>query len=162
MNYAGKRFCEPKAVSLFCQLYCYLPSCTPLIRCLNHPQAFSYDTQTILSVTVLSPQFSPICISPPNARFTLADPTPRLCPDAVGSAKGFPTWHRLSGHHPETIGWSSGNIKPSCLILPDAANRSGAERVQCNCLSQGVVINKTPSPYQPYAKSLLPHVNPIS
>ena len=47
------------------------------------------------------------------ARFTLADPTPRLCPDAVGSANvnGFPTRNRLSGPHQETIGRSSGNIK---------------------------------------------------
>ena len=63
------------------------------------------------------------------ARFTLADPTPRLCPDAVGSANAneFPTQHRLLGPHREVVG------------------RSGAERVQCNCLSEGVVINKTPS-----------------
>ena len=47
------------------------------------------------------------------ARFTLADPTPRLCPDAVGSANvnGFPTWNRLSGPHRETIRRSLGNIK---------------------------------------------------
>ena len=40
--------------------------------------------------------------SPVNARFTLADPTPRLCPDAVGSANvnGFPTRNRLSGPSP--------------------------------------------------------------
>ena len=68
-----------------------------------------------------------------DARFTLANPTPRLCPDVVGSANvnGFPTRLRLPGPYRETIG------------------RSGAERVQCNCLSEGVVINKTPSPYQP-------------
>ena len=43
----------------------------------------------------------------------LHDPTPRLCPDAVGSANlnGFPTRNRLSGPHRETIGRSSGNIK---------------------------------------------------
>ena len=47
------------------------------------------------------------------ARFTLADPTPRLCSDAVGSANvnGFPTRNRLSGPHGEAIGRSSGNIK---------------------------------------------------
>ena len=48
-----------------------------------------------------------------NACFTLADPTPRLCPDAVGSANvnRFPTRNRLSGPHQETIGRSnSGNV----------------------------------------------------
>ena len=67
-----------------------------------------------------------------NARFKLANPTPRLCPDAVGSANvnGFPTRHRLSEPHREGVG------------------RSGAERVQCSCLPGGVVINRTPSPYQ--------------
>ena len=48
-----------------------------------------------------------------NARFTLADPMPRLCPDAVGSANvnGLPTRNRPSGPHREAIGRSSGNIK---------------------------------------------------
>ena len=55
-----------------------------------------------------------------DARFTLADPTPRLC-----------------------------------LILPAATGRSGAERVQCNCLSEGVVINKTPLPYRPGSRTIL-------
>ena len=47
------------------------------------------------------------------ARFTLADPMPRLCPDAVGSANvnGLPTWNRPPGPHREAIGRSSGNIK---------------------------------------------------
>ena len=47
------------------------------------------------------------------ARFTLADPMPRLCPDAVGSANvnGLPTRNRPSGPHREAIGRSSGNIK---------------------------------------------------
>ena len=47
------------------------------------------------------------------ACFTLADPTPRLCPDAVGSANvnGFPTRDRLSGPHREAIGISASNIK---------------------------------------------------
>ena len=47
-----------------------------------------------------------------------------------------------SGDHPEVVRQYS-----TCLILHDAAGRSGAERVQCNCLSEGVVINKTPSLY---------------
>ena len=49
----------------------------------------------------------------PYARFTLADPMPRLCPDAVGSANvnGLPTRNRPSGPHREAIGRSSGNIK---------------------------------------------------
>ena len=40
------------------------------------------------------------------ARFTLADPMPRLCPDAVGSANvnGLPTRNRPSGPHREAIG----------------------------------------------------------
>ena len=48
-----------------------------------------------------------------DARFTLADPMPRLWPDAVGSANvnGLPTWNRLSGPHQEAIGRSLGNIK---------------------------------------------------
>ena len=76
-----------------------------------------------------------------DARFTLADPTPRLrCPvrDAVdlANANRFPIRHRLMGPHRETIGpW-------------EVVGRSGAKRVQCNCLSDGVVMNKTPSPYQ--------------
>ena len=47
------------------------------------------------------------------ARFTLADPMPRLCPDAVGSANvnGLPTRNWPSGPHREAIGRSSGNIK---------------------------------------------------
>ena len=47
------------------------------------------------------------------ARFTLADPIPRLCPDAVGSANvnGLPTPNQPSGPHREAIGGSSGNIK---------------------------------------------------
>ena len=51
----------------------------------------------------------------PNARFTLADPTARLCPDAVGSANvnGFPTRHRLSGPHRETIGRSLADWEPN-------------------------------------------------
>ena len=53
-----------------------------------------------------------IC-SKSNARFTVADPMPRLCPDAVGSANvnGLPTRNRPSGPHQEAIGRSSGNIK---------------------------------------------------
>ena len=31
----------------------------------------------------------------------------------------------------------------------EVVGQSGAERVQCNCLSEGVVINRTPSPCQP-------------
>ena len=48
-----------------------------------------------------------------NARITLADPMPRLCPDAVSSANvnGLSTRNRLSGPHREAIGRSSGNIK---------------------------------------------------
>ena len=92
------------------------------------------------------------------ARFTLADPKPRLCPDAVGSANvnGLPTRHRLSGPalrpHREVARryWTF-------LMLPDAAGQSGAGRVQCNCLSKGVVINKTPSPYQPMRLYALRH-----
>ena len=56
---------------------------------------------------------------------------------------GFPTWHRLSGHHREVVG------------------RSGAERVQRNCLSQGVVINKTPSSYQPTQMYALRAIRPM-
>ena len=50
-----------------------------------------------------------------NARFTLADPTPRLYPDAVGSANvnGFPTRNRLSGPNRETIGRSSADREPN-------------------------------------------------
>ena len=53
------------------------------------------------------------CLSLLHARFTLADPMPRLCPDAVGSANmnGLQTRNRLSGPHQEAIGKSSGNIK---------------------------------------------------
>ena len=49
------------------------------------------------------------------ARFTIADPTPRLCPDAVGSANvnGFPTRQRLLGPHRETIGRSSADREPN-------------------------------------------------
>ena len=52
-------------------------------------------------------------VYPRYARFTLADPMPRLCPDAVGSANvnGLPTRNRPSGPHREAIGRSSGNIK---------------------------------------------------
>ena len=52
-------------------------------------------------------------LEPPYARFTLADPMPRLCPDAVGSANvnGLPTRNRPSGPHREALGRSSGNIK---------------------------------------------------
>ena len=55
----------------------------------------------------------PLHISRSYARFTLADPMPRLCPDAVGSANvnGLPTRNRPSGPHREAIGRSSGNIK---------------------------------------------------
>ena len=47
------------------------------------------------------------------ACFTLADPTPRLCPDAVGlaSVNGFPTRNRLSPHR-ETIRRPSGGRRP--------------------------------------------------
>ena len=40
------------------------------------------------------------------ARFTIADPTPQSCPDAVGSANvnGFLTRHRLLGPHREIVG----------------------------------------------------------
>ena len=52
---------------------------------------------------------------PPNARFTLADPTPRLRPDAVGSGNvnGFPTRNRLSGPHQEIIGRSYCPMPPA-------------------------------------------------
>ena len=45
-------------------------------------------------------------VSPSYAHFTLADPMPRLCPDAVSSANvnGLPTRIRLSGPHREVIG----------------------------------------------------------
>ena len=48
-----------------------------------------------------------------NARFTLADPTPRLCPDAVGSANvnGFPTRNRLGDREPDVY-----NATESCNI----------------------------------------------
>ena len=49
-----------------------------------------------------------------NARFTLADPMPRLCPDAVGSANvnGLPTRNRPLGPHREAeVIAISGNIK---------------------------------------------------
>ena len=50
-----------------------------------------------------------------NARFALADATPQLCPDAVGSANvnGFPTRNRLLGPHRETIGRSSVDWAPN-------------------------------------------------
>ena len=92
-----------------------------------------------MNVTAILPRYTlarDLCTNGPlwsmfYARFTLADPTPRLCPDAVGSANvnGFLTRNRLSGPRREVVG------------------RSGAERVQCNCLSEGVVINTTSSPY---------------
>ena len=60
------------------------------------------------------------------ARFTLADPMPRLCPDAVGSANvnGLPTRNRPSGPHREAIGRSSGNIKHVYDMTPDRIHGS--------------------------------------
>ena len=67
-----------------------------------------------------------------NARFTLADPMPRLCPDAVGSANvnGLPTRNRPSRRR----GLIGGRT----------------------CTTQlRVVINKTLSPYQPGSRTIL-------
>ena len=65
------------------------------------------------------------------ARFTLADPTPRCC--RLGQFEWVPD--------PESaVGASSGDHR-------EVVGRSGAECVQCNCPSEGVVINKTPSPH---------------
>ena len=65
-----------------------------------------------------------------NARCTLAEPTSRLGPDTDGLANvnGFPTRRRLSRTHQETL----------MSLLADRR----LQRVQCNCLSQGVVVNK--------------------
>ena len=63
----------------------------------------------LLHLSILIKESLSVC----NARFTLADPMPRLCPDAVGSANvnGLPTRNRLSEPHREAIARSSGNIK---------------------------------------------------
>ena len=46
-------------------------------------------------------------------------------------------------------------------MLPDVAGRSRAEHAQCNCLSEGVVINKTPSQYQPTRMYALRAIRPM-
>ena len=68
-----------------------------------------------------------------NARFTLADLTPRLCANTVGWANvnGFPTRNRMSGAHWEVVGSRT-------------------------CTTQlRVVISKAPSPYQPWSRTIL-------
>ena len=59
------------------------------------------------------------------------------------SAVGAPGPHRLSGDrgHREIVG------PIGTPAIGRSSGRSGAERVQCNSLSEGVVMNKTPSPY---------------
>ena len=113
-----------------------------------HNYAYHPDTSELqLNVSII---FMARLVS--NARCTLADPMPRLGPDAVGSAdvNGFLTRHRLSGTHREALGRLSADWK--------------LERAQCNCLSEGDVINKTPSPYQPtqmYASRHSANVNGV-
>ena len=104
------------------------------------PEIYKKKTSTKLNFFQLSKEkllptnLLPVtCDSLHDARFTLADPTPRLCPDAVGSANvnGFPTRNQLSGPHREAIGSRT-------------------------CTTQlRVVINKTPSPYQPGSRTIL-------
>ena len=78
------------------------------------------------------------------ARCTLAELTPRLSPNTVGSANvnGIPTRGRLSGTHRETLVRPSADLELQC--------------VQYNCLSEGVEMNKIPSPYQPSRMCALP------
>ena len=71
---------------------------------------------------------------PNNSRFTLADPMPRLCPDAVDSANvnRRPTRNRLSGPHreghraigPDWFGRSGGFSQRNDAWQPISTNHS--------------------------------------
>ena len=67
---------------------------------------------------------------------------------------------RIMSYQPMWMGSRPGAHRSARLTRARNSGRpsgSGAERVQCNCLPEGVAINRTPSPYQPTRMYALRH-----
>ena len=92
------------------------------------------------------------CMHKTYARFTLAEPMPRLCPDAVGSANvnGLPTRIGRRG----LIGRPSGGHRAILNMFNIARRRRPIGSRTCTTQLR-VVINKTLSPYQPGSRTIL-------
>ena len=136
---------------------CLLPLCRALLACShvcfscssedNYSQPIC-NTNTAAQRSVLRNTGLVECRKSPR-KITLTSLSGSLCPLHISRSDApiVPRCCRLSQcewvpNPALAVGASSGDHR-------EVVSRSGAERVQCSCLSEGVVINKTPSPYQP-------------